>query len=126
MEALIRSDLPLHREAWHQIKGWYKAAVDHAPPPAQITLKRITVERVELYSYFLPPGTNIPIYVEPFPIEDSVPTEDDIEWAVKRLRNHRSGGPSEMRDKHLKMCLAVARKAAKEETAAGEVTAEVK
>ena len=63
-------------------------AVDYAPPPAQVTLKRIMAERVELYSYVPPPGANIPISVEPFPMDNLVPTEDNNEWAVKLLRNH--------------------------------------
>ena len=74
MEALLGSDPPLHREAWHRIKGWYKDAVDCALPPAWVTLERITAERVELYSYVPPPGMNIPISVQPFPVDDSVPT----------------------------------------------------
>ena len=64
VEALVGEDPPLHREAWHRIKGLYKAAVDHAPPPARVTLKRITAERVELYIYVPPPGKNIPISVQ--------------------------------------------------------------
>ena len=78
--------------------------------------------RVDLYSYIPPPGANIPISVDPFLVEKLLPTEDDIDWAVKRLRNHRSGEPSGMRAKHLKRWLAVARKAAKEKTVAGEVS----
>ena len=74
VEALMGSDPPLHWESWHRIKDWYKAAADHAPPPAWVTLERITAEWVELYSYVPPPGTNIPISVEPFPVDDSVPT----------------------------------------------------
>ena len=60
-------------------KGWYKAVVDPVPPPAWVNLERITAERVYLYSYVLPPGTNISIYVQPIPVEYSVPTEDKIE-----------------------------------------------
>ena len=33
VEVLVGADLPLIQKAWHRIKGWYKAAVDHAPPP---------------------------------------------------------------------------------------------
>ena len=109
---------PLRREAWHRIKGWYKAAVDHAPPPTQVTLKQIMAERVELYSYVPPPGNNIPISIQPFPVEDSVPTEDEIKWAVTRLRNHRYGGPSGMRAEHLNRWLATARKSEKEKETA--------
>ena len=66
--------------------------VDRAPLPARVTLERITAERVELYSNVPPPGTNIPISVQPFPVDDAMPTEEKIEWVVTRLRNHRSGG----------------------------------
>ena len=97
MEALLGSDTALNREAWHHIKGWYQATVNRAPPPARVTLERITAERVELYSYNPPLGANIPISMEPLPVDDSVPTGDKIKWAVKRLKNHRSGGPSGMR-----------------------------
>ena len=101
---------PLHREDWHRMKGWYRVAVDRAPPPARITLERITAERVDLYSYVPPPGENTPVSIEPFPVYDSLPTEDNIEWVVKRLQNNRSGGPSGMRAEHLKVWLAEARK----------------
>ena len=116
VETLLGSDPPLHREAWHRIKGWYKAAVDCDPPPAQVTLKRITAERVDFYSHIPPPDTNIPVSVQPIPVEDLVTTEDEIEWAVKRLRNHSSGGPSGMRAQHLKRWLETARKAEKDAT----------
>ena len=68
--------------------------------------------------YDPPLGVNIPIYVEPFLVEDLVPTEDNIEWAVKRLQNHCSGGPSGIRAKHLKGWLAAARKKENEAAAA--------
>ena len=37
----------------------------------------------------------------PFQIDDSVPTEEEVDWAVRILQGHRSGGPSQMRAKHL-------------------------
>ena len=60
------------------MKGRYKSAVDPAPPPSQVTLEQITVERVDLYRHVPPSGENIPVFVEPFQVEDLVPTEDDI------------------------------------------------
>ena len=42
VEALVGADPPLIQEAWKRIKGWYKAVVDRAPPPARVTLGRIT------------------------------------------------------------------------------------
>ena len=52
--------------------------------------------------------------------------EEEIKWAVKRLRNYRFGGPSGMRAEHLKRWLVAARKAAKDQTTAGEETTEGK
>ena len=48
--------------------------------------------------------------LEPFKVEDEVPEEGEIEWVVKRLRNNRSGGTSQMRAEHLKGWLAAARR----------------
>ena len=73
------SNPPLHRESWHRIKGWYRTAVGRAPLPTWVTRELITAGRVELYRYIPPPGANIPIFVEPFPVDDSVPTEENIE-----------------------------------------------
>ena len=67
------------------MKGWYRYAFDRALPPDWVTLERITAKRVDLYSYMPPPGENIPVSVEPFPLDDSLHTEDNIEWEVTRL-----------------------------------------
>ena len=47
-------------------------------------------------------------------VEDGVPTEAGIEWAVKCLRNNRAGGASRMRAEDLKGWLAAARRGDKE------------
>ena len=65
-------DPPLIQEAWYRIQGWYKAAVDRAPPPARVTLERITAERVALYSHVPPLGDNTTVELEPFEVEDAV------------------------------------------------------
>ena len=85
VETLLGLEPPLHREAWHRLKECYWSNFYCATPPNWFTLEQITAEQVDLYSYVPPPGANIPIYVEPFPVDDLVPTEDKIEWAVKRL-----------------------------------------
>ena len=46
-------------------------------------------------------------------MEDGVPEEEEIEWAVKRLRNNRAGGPSRMLAGNLKVWLATARRGEK-------------
>ena len=55
VEALLGGDRPNAKEAWRGMKGWYKAAVNRAPPPARATLERITADQVELYSHVPPP-----------------------------------------------------------------------
>ena len=42
---------------------------------------------MDLYIYVPPLGSNIHISVDPFQVVDSVPTEEDIEWVVKIIRN---------------------------------------
>ena len=121
VEALVKADPPLIQEAWYRLQGWYKAEVDRAPPPARVTLKRITAERVTLYNRVPPPGDIIPVDIETFAVEDGVPEEGEVEWAVKRLRNNRAGGLSRMRAEKLKDWLAAAwREDKKVETAEKE------
>ena len=45
----------------------------------------VTAERVELYAHVLPPGRPIPIKVSPFPVNDTIPGEEDISEAVTWL-----------------------------------------
>ena len=84
--------------------------MDRAPPPARATLKWVTTERVALYSRVPPPGDSILVDIEPFAVEDGVPEEEDIDWAVKQLQNNRAGGTSRMRAEDLKGWLAAARR----------------
>ena len=63
-----------------------------------------------MYSRVTPPGDTIPVTIEPFEVEDGVPSEAEVEWAVKRLQNNRAGGPSRMRAEDLKGWLAAARR----------------
>ena len=48
--------------------------------------------------------------VEPAEIDNSVPTEDEIAAAVKKLRRNRSGGPSRICAEHLKGWLTAAKR----------------
>ena len=48
MEALLGADPSMPRETWQRLKGWCKAALDRAPPPARATLECITAEHVDL------------------------------------------------------------------------------
>ena len=102
------------------MKGWYKAAVNHAPSPAQVTLDWITEERLDLYCHVQPTWKNIPISAKPFQVKDKVPMEDKIEWVLQRLRKNHSGGTLGIQVEHLKGWIEGARKVG----AAAEKTAE--
>ena len=92
--------------------------MDCATPPARATLKGVTAERAKLYSRVPPPGDTSLVTIEPFVGEDGVPTEAEVEWAIKRLRNNRAGGPSRMRAEDLKGWLAAARRGDKDKETA--------
>ena len=57
-------------------------------------------------------------------MDDSVRTEDDIEWAVKQLRNNRSRVLLGMRAGHLKRWIATERKAKKDKETSEKEEAE--
>ena len=88
-------------------------------------LKRITAELVDLYSYVPSPGENIPVTMAPVEVDDSVPTEDEIEEAVKKFRRNRSGGTSGMRAEHLKGWITASNRG-KQAVDKGEEKTEVK
>ena len=111
IEELLTSDSPFHKESGHQMKGWYKIMAGRTLPPARLTIERVTEERAALHHHIPPPGKNIPISIYPFPLDESVPMEDDIEWAVQKMRDKRSGGPSTIRAEHLQQWLWEAQKA---------------
>ena len=88
VEKLLEADPTMPREAWQRLKWWYKATVNHATPPTWATLERITADWVDLYRYMPPSEMNIPISVKPVQVDDSVPTEDEIEGALKHLQRN--------------------------------------
>ena len=79
-------------------------------------------ERVDLYSYVPSPGENITVTVTLAEVNDSVPMEDEIENAVKKLRRNRLGGTLGMRAEHLKGWLAASNRVKLVEEKGGEKT----
>ena len=47
------------------------------------------------------PGENTPMSVKPSHTDNFVPTEEEVNWVVRRLRGHRLGFPYRMRAEHL-------------------------
>ena len=92
MEILLVYDPHLVKEVWLRMQGWYNMAYKYPPPPARITLARITKEQVEIYRRVPPPGYRITIEMVPFAIDDSILSMEKIKWEVPCLRRHRLGG----------------------------------
>ena len=80
------------KEAWRSIKGWYRSVEDRPPKPNYQRMETLTQEQIDLYTAAPPPGAPIPINVDPFDVNDEMPTDGEIREAVKSLPNGRAGG----------------------------------
>ena len=107
MESLLASDPPLICEAWIRMRGWYKESVNRHPPPSRVALATMTAEREELHRHVPSPVDPIPVEDPPFPflVNDSIPEDEEITWAVRSIYLNRSGVPSGMRAEHLRQWL---------------------
>ena len=89
----------------HGVLGrWHKHAAKHPPKPSREDLITVTNDRIQLYQQELPspPGDPIPVLVQPDPINDSVPTPEEISAAVRGLRSGSAPGASGIRPDDLK------------------------
>ena len=102
MEKLVEEEM---QEAWRMLKGWYRTAKDRAPKPCYDTMAKQMAERAELYANVQAPGAPIPINIEPFAIDDSVPKEPEIRAVVKGMCNGRAGGASGIKAEEIKQWL---------------------
>ena len=105
MESLLTYDPPLIREACISMWGWYKDAMDRSPPPARVDISAMTEERVEVYWHVKPPVQPIPVGLQPFLVDDFIPEDEEIAWAVRRLCLNSSSVPSVIRAEHLRQWL---------------------
>lgn len=88
--------------AWQRLKSWYRAATGRIPSPTYADLRSVEQQFTNLYAARQPPGDPIPTYVDPFPISDEIPDEEEIVAALKRLRNGKASGGSGLRAEDLK------------------------
>ena len=65
----------------------------------------MTTERADLYWYVPSPGHTILVGVHPFLVDDFIPEDEEIAWAVRKICLNRSGGLLGMRDEHLRQWL---------------------
>jgi hypothetical protein len=100
IEALLQQqDL---KGTWDAHKAWYKHAGDHPTKPSHQDLESLTTEWKALYSYVPSPGAPLPIHVNPFPVLDIAPLEEEVATAVWKLCSGKAPGPSGLKAKDLK------------------------
>ena len=87
---------------------WYKDAVEPPPPTSRLSLSAMTEEREDLYWHVPPPGEPIPVGDLPFSVDDGIPEDEAITWAVRKIRLNRSCSPSVMQAEHLRQWLIAA------------------
>ena len=107
METLLASDTPLVKEAWIWMQEWCHD-VEYIPPP---------VKGYHWLNYHgedsnilegPPPGWNILVALTPFPVDNSIPKDEEVAWLVCCHHWNRSRGLSGMRVEHLWSCLQIA------------------
>ena len=93
------------QEAFHHLKGWYRAASETQSKPCYHTMERQTSERVDLYARRQSPGDPLPLHLTPVEIDDDVPMDSEIRIVAGGLTNGRAGGASGMCAEHVKAWL---------------------
>ena len=88
--------------AWNKMNLWMKQRGDKAFRPTFEDMTKLTDELKHRQRRVEPQEEEIPTLIAPYEIDDSVPTEDEITQAVKRLKNGKSPGASKMTAAHLK------------------------
>jgi hypothetical protein len=90
------------QEAFHHLKGWYRAATETQAKPCYQTMERQTLERVDIHARRESLGDRLPINVTPVEINDDIPPDGKLREVVGELTNGRAAGASGMRAEHIK------------------------
>ncbi len=90
------------QEAFHHLKGWYRAASEMQAKPCYHTMECQTSEQVNLYIRRASPGNPLPVNYGPIKINHNAPSDEEIRLATSKLSNGRVAGASKMRSKHVK------------------------
>ena len=110
MDAMLHSEDPNRvSKAYEVLQRWYRHSGDRPPKPSRKDLNKVTAEWQTLYTRPPQPyGEEIPVTGHHDPINDEIPTEDEIARAVRGLKNGKAAGPSGLKAEHLKTWLKAA------------------
>jgi len=87
---------------WFKLNLWMKHGGDKAFGPSFEDVARLTDEMEDMHKRVDPQEEPIPTLIANCETDDSVPTEDEITLAVKRLKSGESPGATKMTAAHLK------------------------
>ena len=90
-----------YHEAFSTLRGWYHDCGGIPPKPTTCDLHRTRAEFESLYMAAPPSGDPIPVHVPPFPVNDDVPTEEEIITALHQMRRRRVPGASGIRTEEI-------------------------
>ena len=107
--AHLSGDDPNLRAAYQEVAKWYRFFGGRPPKPSREDLRKVAETYQAIYSASPPVGPPIPTMVTPAPVDDRVPTEDEIADAVYRLKNNKATGPTGMKAEHFKEWYEAAR-----------------
>jgi hypothetical protein len=110
------------KEAWHCLKGLYKAASKSAPTASPMLLTIQTAERGALYGRASPPGAPIPIHVNKADIPDDIPSNRELRAVVQELRNGCAAGVTGLQVEHIIvwLCNVVCKEAEESDVGLGD------
>lgn len=80
--------------AWEEVGLWCKDLSQACPQPTPADLEAVTTTCQKLCSANPPAGDPIPTHVDPFPVSDDIPSEEEIATAICCFKNCRAAGLS--------------------------------
>ncbi len=89
------------KEAWSNLKRWYRSAEELPPPACPETMVKQTAKRMDLYVRAPPVGAALPYNFPHFKISNNMPTDSEMLTAVRGLKNRQATGATRMRAKHI-------------------------
>ena len=63
----------------------HKDLPDHPPTSERVSISTMMADRFELYRHAPPPGQPINTRVQPLLVDESIPEDEEIAWAVRRI-----------------------------------------
>ena len=97
------------RDAFQALKGWYKSWGPRPVLPSREDIEATRVEYQTLFESRSPDDPPLPLHIPHFHINDGSPSEEEVVFVLKSLKNGKAAGPSGLRVEDLKQWYFAAR-----------------